>query len=77
MAVGDLAKPFAMTLGGISQHLRVLREVGLVHERKEGRQRFYRVDPGPLREVYDWLQHYERFWGEKLKSLGHYLEENP
>jgi DNA-binding transcriptional ArsR family regulator len=76
-AMGDLAEPFAMTLGAVSQHLKVLRDAGLVKERRAGRQRFYRVDPAPLREVYDWIAHFERFWPQKLRALGRYLEENP
>jgi hypothetical protein len=50
-------------------------DAGLVVYRREGRNRVYRLNAAPLREVYDWLGHYERFWREKLSALGDYLEE--
>jgi DNA-binding transcriptional ArsR family regulator len=55
----------------------VLCEVGLVIQRKKGRQRFYRLNPEPLKQVSDWVNHYEQFWQEKLDVLGNYLEDNP
>jgi DNA-binding transcriptional ArsR family regulator len=74
--VKELAEPFEMSLPAISQHLQVLSEVGLVSQRRAGRQRFYRVNPEPLKQVYDWIAHYEKFWQEKLDALGHYLEDD-
>jgi DNA-binding transcriptional ArsR family regulator len=74
--VKELAEPFEMSLPAISQHLQVLSEVGLVSQRRAGRQRFYRVNPEPLKQVYDWVAHYEKFWQEKLDALGHYLEDD-
>ncbi|MBW4632917.1 MAG: metalloregulator ArsR/SmtB family transcription factor [Iphinoe sp. HA4291-MV1] len=74
--VKQLAEPFAMSLPAISQHLQVLCEVGLVQMRKAGRQRLYRLNPEPLKQVSDWIAHYEQFWQEKLDALGNYLEEN-
>ncbi|HEY9600165.1 MAG TPA: metalloregulator ArsR/SmtB family transcription factor [Allocoleopsis sp.] len=76
-AVKQLAEPFEMSMPAISQHLQVLCDVGLVTQRKVGRQRLYRLNPEPLREVSDWVNPYERFWQEKLDILGKYLEENP
>ncbi len=75
--VKELAEPFAMSLPAISQHLQVLCEAGLVQMRKAGRQRLYRLNPEPLKQVSDWVAHYEQFWQEKLDALGNYLEENP
>lgn len=72
--VNELARPFAMTRPAISQHLRILRDAGLVRMRRTGRQHHYRLQARRLREVYDWVSHYERFWKEKLKSLGKYLD---
>ena len=74
--VKQIAKPFSMSLPAISQHLSVLCEAGLVTQRKEGRQRFYRLNPEPLKQVSDWVNHYEQFWQEKLDVLGNYLEKN-
>jgi DNA-binding transcriptional ArsR family regulator len=72
-----LAAAFAMTLPAVSQHLKVLREVGLVSEQRAGRQRLYRINAGPLREVADWVGHYEEFWAGKLDALEQHLRENP
>jgi DNA-binding transcriptional ArsR family regulator len=74
--VKQLAEPFAMSLPAISQHLQVLCEVGLVEMRKAGRQRLYRLNPEPLKQVSDWINNYEQFWQEKLTILGNYLEES-
>jgi len=72
--VNDLVARFNMSQPALSQHLKVLREAGLVTPRKEGRRRLYRIEPAPLREVYDWVRHYERFWADKLDALGRYLD---
>ncbi|MEC4816998.1 MAG: metalloregulator ArsR/SmtB family transcription factor [Scytonema sp. PMC 1069.18] len=74
-SVKQLALPFEMSLAAISQHLSVLCEAGLVQQRRAGRQRFYRLNPNPLKEVSDWINHYEQFWQEKLNALDEYLEE--
>jgi DNA-binding transcriptional ArsR family regulator len=74
LPVNRLAAPFAMTRPAISQHLRVLRSAGLVGVRRVGRERRYRLRAARLREVYDWVAHYERFWRSKLKALGEYLD---
>ena len=76
LPVNALAAPFAETMSrpAISQHLRVLREVGLVDERAVGRERVYRLRAERLREVRDWLRKYERFWRHRLDALGSYLE---
>ncbi|MGB5961844.1 MAG: metalloregulator ArsR/SmtB family transcription factor [Coleofasciculaceae cyanobacterium] len=74
--VKRLAEPFDVSLPAISQHLQILCEVGLVQVRKAGRQRLYRLNPEPLKQVSDWITNYEEFWQEKLDALGKYLEEN-
>lgn len=73
----ELAESFDMSLPAVSQHLKVLRLAGLVTERRQGRQRVYSLVPGPLKEVSDWVDHYERFWSEKLTRLGEHLKRNP
>ncbi|MUL37227.1 ArsR/SmtB family transcription factor [Gloeocapsopsis dulcis] len=74
--VKQLAEPFAMSLPAISQHLQILCEVGLVTQRRVGRQRIYQLNPEPLQQVKNWVSHYEQFWQEKLDNLGEYLEES-
>ncbi len=73
-SVSELVERFHISQPALSQHLRVLRDAGLVEPRKDGRRRVYRVEAAPLRAVYDWVAHYERFWGEKLGALGRYLD---
>jgi len=82
LADGDLpvlalAGCFKMTLPAVSQHLRVLREAGLVVERRSGRQRIYALQAEPLREIADWLAYYERFWKTNLRRLRQHLDKNP
>ncbi|MEV6104662.1 metalloregulator ArsR/SmtB family transcription factor [Streptomyces sp. NPDC051940] len=72
-----LADHFDMRRPSFSEHLKVLRDAGLVSERRAGRQRMYRLEAGPLTEVADWLGPYERFWREKLAGLGDLLDEMP
>lgn len=73
--VNALAKPFRMSRPAISQHLGILRDAGLVAVRRQGRARIYRLEARRLRDVYDWVAHYERFWKQKLQALGDYLNQ--
>jgi DNA-binding transcriptional ArsR family regulator len=75
MCVSALAEPFRVTLGALSQHLKILRDAKVVRERRDGRRRIYRLNPGPLREVHDWVAFFEDFWKEKLRNLGDTLKE--
>lgn len=72
---GELAAKFDMARPSVSEHLRALRETGLVGERQDGRHRFYRVTGGPMAELIDWLSPYERFWRNRMTALGGILEE--
>lgn len=71
--VSELCELFHTSQPAVSQHLRVLRDAGLVLDRKRGRHRYYRLNARPLRAVYDWAAHYERFWSAKLDALGEVL----
>lgn len=75
-SVNTLASPFQMSRPAVSQHLRILREAKLVSERRLGRERLYRLEPEPLREVNEWLARYDRFWTDKLEALGEYLDRD-
>ena len=66
-AVNELAEVFRISRPAVSQHLRVLREVGAVAERRVGRERRYRLRPAPLREVAAWIARYERLWTPPVK----------
>ena len=63
-----------LTQPALSQHLKVLRDVGLVRQRRAGRERIYALNPKPLKEISDWLKRYEDFWQKKLAALGEHLE---
>src|SRR5690349_15412163 len=58
----------------VSQHLRVLRDAGLVTARKDGRHRYYQLRPAGLTELRDWIDQLERFWQGRLAALGNYLQ---
>lgn len=73
-SAGDLARLFEMSRPSVSEHLRALREAGLVEERAVGRQRIYRVTASPLAGLIDWLSPYERFWRDRLAALGDVVE---
>lgn len=72
LPAGDLAARFAVSRPAVSRHLRVLREAGLVHERRQGRLRLYRADPAPLEELREWLDGY---WSGRLEALKQVAEE--
>src|SRR3984893_13906491 len=59
----------------VSKHLRVLREVGAVDVRDEGRQRLYRLNGQALKPIHDWVKNYERMWSERFEQLDAVLEE--
>jgi DNA-binding transcriptional ArsR family regulator len=75
LPVHYLADHFAMQRPSISEHLKVLREVGLVSEQKQGRQRYYRLHGAPLQAIHHWLVPYERFWQDRLTNLETLLAE--
>ena len=69
----ELAQPFAMALPSFSQHLKLLENCGLVHSRKQGRTRTYRLAPRPLRQAEDWMARQRRLWEQRLDQLDDYL----
>jgi len=73
--VGEIAGNFRMSRPAVSKHLRLLRSAGLVVTRQEGTSRHCGLNAKPLRAINDWLQDYERFWSESLRSLKSYMEE--
>ncbi|TMR21519.1 winged helix-turn-helix transcriptional regulator [Nonomuraea turkmeniaca] len=75
--VGELVKRLDLSQPGVSKHLKVLREAGLVVVRTEGKQRVYALRPDPLAEVDQWLEPYRAFWSRRLEALEQHLEENP
>src|SRR5215472_4810514 len=75
LPVGDLVDRLGLAQPLVSKHLRVLREVGLVRVRDEGRQRMYRLDGRPLRDIHAWVADYQRTWTERFDRLDDVLDE--
>ena len=73
--VGEIAAPFAMSLPAVSKHLKVLERAGLISRGREAQWRPCRIEPGPLKDVAGWLEHYRRFWDESFDRLDEYLQE--
>ncbi len=73
--VGDLVRELGLAQPQVSKHLRVLREVGAVDVRDEGRQRLYRVNGHALKPIHDWVSSYARFWEERFEALDDVLED--
>ena len=73
--VGDLVASLSLSQPGVSKHLRVLREAGLVEARTDAQRRIYRVRPEPLAEIDAWLAPYRRLWASKLDALERHLDD--
>ena len=73
--VTEVAHELGMAQPGASKHLRVLREVGLVRDRKDGKQRLYGLDARGLRPVHEWTGGFEQFWNESFDRLDAYVQE--
>jgi len=75
--VGDLVAALGISQPGVSKHLRVLREAGLVDVRVDAQRRMYRVQPLPLQEIDAWLAPYREAWAGRLDALERHLDEMP
>jgi DNA-binding transcriptional ArsR family regulator len=75
ITVVELTRGSGVTQGAISQHLKSLKQAGLVRERPEGRNVYYRAQPDGLDPLADWMSHYGVFWRERLADLKNLLKE--
>jgi len=73
--VGDIVASLEMEQPSVSKHLRVLRDVGLVHVRREGRRMFYRTNAEGIRPLHEWASTFERFWKHQLSRIKERAEE--
>jgi DNA-binding transcriptional ArsR family regulator len=73
--VNDLVRLLGVAQPQVSKHLRVLREVGAVEVRDEGRQRLYRLNGQALKPIHDWVKNYERTWSERFELLDDVLDD--
>ena len=74
-AVKELTMRFDISQPAVSQHLAALKDAGLVASRREGRRVYYRVKPGGIKPLIDWIAHYQTFWTEHIARLEQLLEE--
>ena len=75
LSVKDIVERLGWPQPMVSKHLGVLKQVGLVSERKVGRQRMYRVNAERLKPIFDWVKPFERIWSERFDRLDEVLEE--
>ena len=75
ISVVELTRGSGVTQGAISQHLKSLKQAGLVAERPEGRHVYYRAEPEGLAPLFDWMGHYSVFWRERFANLRTLLKE--
>ena len=75
-SVSELARPLAMSLPGVMQHLQVLEACSLVASENAGRVRTCRIEPGTLRQVEQWVTHQRTTWEQRLDRLGDYLAQD-
>jgi DNA-binding transcriptional ArsR family regulator len=76
-SVGELVDQLTLSQPGVSKHLRVLREAGLVRVRQDAQRRWYQLDPTPLTEIDAWLAPYRRYWNDRLDALERHLDTDP
>lgn len=74
-SVTELSRSLGMPQPGTSKHLRVLREVGLVRDRKDGKQRRYALDASGLRTIHEWTGGFAQFWNESFDRLDAYMQD--
>ena len=74
-SVGDIEAKLRMTQPSVSKHLRVLREVGAVDVREDGRRRLYRLNGAALKPIHDWVKEYEQTWSERFDLMDVVLDE--
>jgi len=75
LSVNEIVQRLGWTQPMVSKHLGVLKQVGLVSERRVGRQRMYRVNAEQLKPIYDWVAPFERYWSERFDRLDDVLQE--
>ncbi|MEO8514787.1 MAG: metalloregulator ArsR/SmtB family transcription factor [Ignavibacteria bacterium] len=74
MHVNEIAGNFNISRPAISKHLRILEHSKLVKQVKEGRERYFSLNPKPIKVVFDWLKFYDTFWDNKLNALKSFIE---
>lgn len=71
--INEIAKPFRVSLNAISKHVMTLERAGILRRQIKGREHYCWIEPGPLREANEWLEHYRQFWEQRLDALEAYV----
>ena len=71
--INEIAKPFRVSLNAISKHVMTLERAGILRRQIKGREHYCWIEPGPLREANEWMEHYRRFWEQRLDALEAYV----
>jgi DNA-binding transcriptional ArsR family regulator len=74
LSITQISNQFDMSRQGVTKHIKILNDAGLVQMDEQGRNRFCHADPKPLKEVNKWMQFYSQFWDDSLDKLGGYLD---
>lgn len=76
LTVGDVAERFDMTRPAVAKHLKILSDGGLIAVEAKGRKRVNRLNAAPLKQVADWVSHFDAFWDDKLDALKQEVEKD-
>jgi DNA-binding transcriptional ArsR family regulator len=75
LSITQISEQFDISRQGVTKHIKLLEEAGLVSIKGIGRERFCEADPTPLHEIQDWIAIYDKFWDRKLSDLAGFLDE--
>jgi len=75
LSINQISDHFDISRQGVSKHIKLLQEAGLVRMKTQGRERFCYANPKPLKKVRNWVAHYEQFWDQKLRMLQKHLDK--
>ncbi|MEO1031700.1 MAG: metalloregulator ArsR/SmtB family transcription factor [Bacteroidota bacterium] len=76
LSITQISDQFDMSRQGVTKHIKILNDAGLVSMTEEGRNRFCFADPKPLKAINKWMQFYSQFWDDSLENLDNYLNKN-
>ena len=71
--INEIARPFPVSLNAVSKHVMVLERAGLLRREIRGREHYCSIEPRPLREAEEWLEHYRQFWEQRMDALEAYV----
>ncbi len=75
LSITQISEHFEISRQGVTKHIRMLADAGLLEMSGHGREKFCIANPKPLKEIHEWVKYYEKFWDDKLNKLGTYLDQ--